>query len=510
MKKASKIKGAIYIRIFGAFLATYLVLMVGFSIFLISQEKKVEALRLEAFALQVNNIIENVLEDHIDSNNQIKNISKVKKEFVKESSLFKALGTELALFRDDYLPVFNTNDNWLCSYTEYREGTRRYMGYAFLNPRDWFSEEDVKEIENYLYATPKAKKVGDLSEYLIVLEGFWLDNEMVIPDKIRITSMFATSFDEDGNVIGSSSGKHSNDIVYVSGYENTKGLPYFEHGSIQPVNKDYPPSEKQIVLRNLVLDKEKLRETIKQGQIGNALLERVNLFTYRYYLVQPYQNTVRVLGDNNYYSQFWTVIARQGNLLEQCGSRLAFMWLSCFFAFAIAAFILARQSYKNYQEREEVERYRKEMTNALAHDLKTPLSIVSGYAQNLIENVQTEKREHYAANIQANVERMDRIVQEMLDLSRLEANSFQIKFGEVSLSEVCGKIISRYKEIWQEKSIKTHLEGDAIIKADPVLMEKVIDNFFVNALDNTPKGGRISIRIAEKTLEFYNSGSYIP
>ncbi|HHV72590.1 MAG TPA: HAMP domain-containing histidine kinase, partial [Clostridia bacterium] len=190
--------------------------------------------------------------------------------------------------------------------------------------------------------------------------------------------------------------------------------------------------------------------------------------------------------------------------------RLAFMWLSCFFAFAIAAFILARQSYKNYQEREEVERYRKEMTNALAHDLKTPLSIVSGYAQNLIENVQTEKREHYAANIQANVERMDRIVQEMLDLSRLEANSFQIKFGEVSLSEVCGKIISRYKEIWQEKSIKTHLEGDAIIKADPVLMEKVIDNFFVNALDNTPNGGRISIRISETILEFYNSGSYIP
>ncbi|SHI21455.1 sensor histidine kinase [Desulfosporosinus lacus] len=504
--KRNKIKQTIYIRIFGALFATYLVLMTGFSLFLIAQEKKEGSWELRTLALQVNNTISGILQDNLDSNNQLADIAKLKKQLVGKS-FFTYLGTEVAIFSGDYNLIFNTNDNWLCSYTEYSEGSKNYTGYGYLNPKDWFKEKEITELENYLNANPKAEKAGDLSGYSLHLEGFWVDNEMIIPDKISVVSMYADTFDEEGSVRGSS-GTHLNDIVYTAGYENTKNLPYFEHGHIQPVNYGFRDKEKVIKLRNLVSDQEKLKEAVKQP--GNVLCERVNWLTYRYYLPQPYQNTVKVTDDQNNYSEFWTVFAREVNIWDKCAGTLIFVWVSCWITFVMAGLILAAQTYKTYQKREELERFRKETTNALAHDLKTPLSIISGYAQNLMENVQTEKREHYAAGIQTNVNRMDKIIREMLELSRLECDVWPIKFEEVSLGEVCAEIIERYKQVSAEKSILPHLEGDAVIKADHSLMARVIDNFFVNALDSTPDGGTIRISIADNRFEFYNSGSYIP
>lgn len=503
--KRNKTKQTIYLRIFCALFSTYLVLMTGFSIFLVSQEKQVVNLELRAFALQVNNTVEGVLQDHLDSQNQITYISKVKKELVRKSGFFSLFGTELAIYTGDYNLIFNTTDNWLCSYTEYSEGSKNYTAYGYLNPKEWFNEKEITELENYLSANPKAEKAGDLSGYSLRLQGFWVNNEMIIPDTISVIPMFASTFDENGI---SSSGTQLNEIVYTSGYGNTKNLPYFQHGGIQPSNNGFHNNEKQSNLRNMVLDQEKLKEAVKLP--GNVSYERVNLFTYRYYLLQPYQNTVKVIDENNNSSEFWTVLAREVNLLNKCAGTLIFVWLSCLIIFIIVALILSTQTYQTYKKREELERFRKETTNALAHDLKTPLSIISGYAQNLMENVHTEKREHYAGNIQTNVNRMDKIIREMLELSRLESDLLPIKFEDVYLGEVCAEIIDRYKQVSAEKSIVTHLEGDAVIKADHSLIERVLDNFFVNAIDSTPDGGTILIKIVDNTFEFYNSGSHIP
>ncbi|KUO67262.1 MAG: kinase, partial [Gracilibacter sp. BRH_c7a] len=505
--KRNNTKRTIYLRVFGAFFATYLVLMAGFSIFLVLQEKEAADMALRTFGFQVNNTVEDVLQDDIDNDNQITDIAKVKKEFVSKASFLTISGTEAAIFTGDYNLVFNTNDYWLCGYTERTEGSKNYTGYGLLNPEDWFNEKEIFELENYLYANPKAEKTGDLTGYSLSLEGFWLDNEMIIPDKITVNAMYAHSFDENGNV-SSGGGTHTNDIVYVSGYQNTKNLPYFKYGYIQPNNNGIRNSAQQSGLRQVVLDQEKLKQAVKESVFASS--ERVSLLTYRYCLVLPYRNTVHMTDDQNYVSEFWTVIARDVNLWDQAGPTLIFVWGSCLVVLMIAAFILASQTYNTYQKREELERQRQETTKALAHDLKTPLSIISGYAQNLMENIHTEKREYYAGNIQTNVTRMDKIIREMLELTRLESDSLPIQWEDVSLGEVGTEIMNRYKLVCDEKSIMTCLEGDAVVKADHSLMARVIDNFFINALDHTPVGGTIRIRIFDNTLEIYNSGSHIP
>lgn len=505
--KKNTAKRIIYTRIIWAFLATYLVLMTSFSVFLISQEKKAAGMELGAHALHLNNNVESAIKDYIDSNNQVTDIVKIKKELIKKSTLFTALGTEMAVFTGDYKLLFNTNnDYWLCSYTEHKVGSTHYTGYGYLNPKEWFSEEEVTALENYLNANPKPKKTGDFHRYFADLKGFWVDNEMIIPDKITVNPMYADTFDEEGNVV-SSRGVHTDDIVYTSNYENTRNLPYFEHGNIQTPTNGNRNSEKQIELRHMVIDQEKLKESTKL--IGPSS-ERTDFLTYRYYLALPYQNTIKVIDEENYYSDFWTVITRDINIWGRCSATLAFVWISCLIAFIIVASILSKQTYKTYQEREELEKQRQEMTHDLAHDLKTPLSIISGYAQNLQENIHTEKREYYASHIQANVGRMDKIIRGMLEMTRLESDSLQIRFEDISLGKASNEIINRYRQICHEKSITVCLEGDAVVKADYSLMLRVIDNFFINALDNTPEGGSISIRILDDAFEIHNSGSHVP
>ena len=147
------------------------------------------------------------------------------------------------------------------------------------------------------------------------------------------------------------------------------------------------------------------------------------MLTYRYYLVVPYQNTYRILEDRSLYSGFYTAAGIDIDIWERISSTLIYVWTACLIIFFIAAYILSKQTYKTYLKQEELERQRTEMTDALAHDLKTPLSIISGYAQNLQEDVHTEKREHYAGHITANVNRMDKIIRKMLEMSRLESDS---------------------------------------------------------------------------------------
>ncbi len=191
--KKNRIMRLIYARIFAVFFVTYLLLMIGFSVFLISQEKKTVGAEVGTYSMQINNKVVEVLSAHLDNRNQIIDIAKVKKELVKQPFAFSIFNTaEVAIFTSDYKLIYSTNDYWKCSYTEYVEGNTYYTGYGLLNPKEWFSEEDVKDLEGYLYASPKAEKIGDLYSYSLSIEGFWMDAEMIIPDNIYITPLYAT------------------------------------------------------------------------------------------------------------------------------------------------------------------------------------------------------------------------------------------------------------------------------------------------------------------------------
>jgi signal transduction histidine kinase len=493
-----------------------MVLMIGFTAFLVSLEKEAAGKEFGTRAPQISDRVEEILNNYIDDDKQIIDLAKVKKEFLNRSPVYLLDDAEAAIFTSDYKIVYSTynpKDYWKCIYTEFEDGKESFNNVGLLKLDDWFSEEEIGELENYLYAKPKAEKVGDLYEYSIHIDGFWMEDEMIIPHSISVSPMYASEFDEEGNVT-SGTGSVRKGNFYSKDFNNTKNLPYYEIGYIIPEDNENLNSKNQDELRKMVTDESNIINYLQQMQkrftISFKPIERVNMLTYRYYLVVPYQNSIRVLDDKSLFSEFYTAVGVDINIWERISSTLAYVWISCLLIFIIAAYILSRQSYKVYLKREELDSQRKEMTDALAHDLKTPLSIISGYAQNLQEDIHTEKREYYASHIQANVYRMDKIIKKMLEMSKLDSEPFEIIFECVSLNEISSGIINRYKNICDEKSITTNIAGDAVVKADKALIERVIDNFFVNALDNINDGGKIQILINDDTFEIYNSGSHIP
>jgi signal transduction histidine kinase len=481
-------------------------MMIGFSVFLISHENTVQEMDMTSHGFLANNIVTDILREYKESNHQFNDLIKFKKELANKSDFFTMSGAEAAIYSSDYKLLFQTNDYWVSNYFDKKGANNSTREYGYSNPHEWFSQQEIDEIETYLYSSPQVEKVGDLSGYFVRLDRFWVENEMIIPEKITVTAMYAISIGEDGSVT-SSNRDYKTVKVYMNDYQNTKDLPQYEYSFINRSNKYYNNQAIRNELRKIVIDENKLKEAVQFLGVAN---ERINLFTYRYYLVLPYQNYIITNNINNNSSEFWTVFARQVNLWEECSSILYMVWGPCFLIFFVVAIILSRQTVKTYQKRDQLELQRQEMTNALAHDLKTPLSIISGYTQNLIENIHTEKREYYAGKIQDNVTRMDKIIKEMLEVSRLEDGLYPSKTEELSLNLISLEIMNRYQQVSEENSIKTLLEGDALVLGDESFIIRVIDNFYINALEHTKVGGSIQITINDSVFEIFNSGSHVP
>jgi hypothetical protein len=371
--KKNRMRQSIYARIFVAFIIIYLLMMISFTMFLVSQEKLTVESELKSYSSFLGSSVAEILNKHVDDNNQITDITEMKKEFLSPSMpMFDT--AEAAIFTGDYELVYNTTDFWKCSYSENVDGNTNQV-YGLLNPETWFSEEDIKELEYYLYAKPKAEKPGDLYEYSLNIGGIGVDNEMIIPDKIYVTPMYASSFDEYGNV-NSGSGEHREDLSYSSGYLDTKGLPYFEHGSIVPRYNNIN-NQAQDALRLKILDQSNLKKSISQISESIISTERVNVFVHRYFMIIPYETGITFMDDNSLYSDFWTMVGIGINIWDRISTTLIFVWISCLIIFIITAYILSRQTYRTYLKQVEMEEQRKEMTDAMISSIKTCLGINS-------------------------------------------------------------------------------------------------------------------------------------
>lgn len=147
--------------------------------------------------------------------------------------------------------------------------------------------------------------------------------------------------------------------------------------------------------------------------------------------------------------------------------------------------------------------YRRSLTNTMAHDLKTPLMAISGYAENLLANVQTEKREHYAKTIVKNVDYMNALINNILQLDKLESN-LKLNRENIELSEMTETLIKNYDVLIEEKNLMVNVVGTLTINADLELMKQVIDNLLVNAVKYSTNGSVISITLEDNTFTIEN------
>ncbi len=181
--------------------------------------------------------------------------------------------------------------------------------------------------------------------------------------------------------------------------------------------------------------------------------------------------------------------------------RIAIWCIACITVFATAVIYMTRKTRYDRQE------YRRNMTNAMAHDLKTPLMAMSGYAENLLANVHTDKRQQYAEAISENVRRMNGMIEQMLEIDRLETGKRRKreKLESVDMTELFRKVVEENEVAIQRKNMVVTFEGNCTLNADMESMKRVAENLVTNAVRHGMKNGIIDIEMADRKVTISNT-----
>ena len=145
----------------------------------------------------------------------------------------------------------------------------------------------------------------------------------------------------------------------------------------------------------------------------------------------------------------------------------------------------------------DAEENRRQLISNITHELKTPLAIIHSYAEGLQAGIAADRQEQYTSVILEETERMDTLVLQMLDLSRLEAGKVRLSADHVHLTDLTKSIADTFAPLLAEKELTLTygLTEDLVLIADESRLRQVITNLLSNACKYTPTGGNIVINI---------------
>lgn len=156
-----------------------------------------------------------------------------------------------------------------------------------------------------------------------------------------------------------------------------------------------------------------------------------------------------------------------------------------------------RQIRKDREELEKASRIRQEFTANASHELKTPLHIISGYAE-LLENglVKEEDARRFAGQIRSESQRMSSLVEDILDLTSLDGGSVGVERERTDLFRIAQNAVDSLEHTADEADISLSLEGErAEIMGIPNVLYSLVYNLCINAVKYSYPGGAVDVRV---------------
>jgi signal transduction histidine kinase len=172
---------------------------------------------------------------------------------------------------------------------------------------------------------------------------------------------------------------------------------------------------------------------------------------------------------------------------------------------------------EDIEKERNLERIRREFVAAVSHELKTPISLIDGYAVGLKDEIfEGEDKDYYLDVIIDEARKMGSLVSDMLDLSHLESGSFKLIREKFNITELIRFTLKKYGALMEDKRV--HLEAnlleDILVFADWDRLEQVLTNFITNAIRHVDENGSIYVNMIDKgdntVIEVENTGSKIP
>lgn len=187
------------------------------------------------------------------------------------------------------------------------------------------------------------------------------------------------------------------------------------------------------------------------------------------------------------------------------GKAIIATWIGIALLSTLVSLAIAYVLYRSYKSVYDMEQYRRTTSNAMAHDLKSPLAVISLYAENLKAGTNPEKNQYYMDGILDEVRQMNTQVATILDMAKAEDVDTKLKKTEVDLTGIVDTVAQIYNEKISEKDVQINISGACTVSADEALMYQAVVNIMDNAVKYVTDGGHIAVELSDKEVSFVNS-----
>ena len=175
------------------------------------------------------------------------------------------------------------------------------------------------------------------------------------------------------------------------------------------------------------------------------------------------------------------------------------------------------QLAQEIKEKERIDNMRQEFIVNVSHELKTPIALIQGYAEGLTAGVadDPEDRKYYCDTIADEADHMNKLVMQLLNLSRLELGAEQTYSEDIDLHELCAEAVRKTAVLCESRGLTVEYDDTCItVRTDGDLLDQVLMNYLSNAIRYTIDGGKIKIS-AKQTgdcvrLTIFNEGDGLP
>ena len=169
-------------------------------------------------------------------------------------------------------------------------------------------------------------------------------------------------------------------------------------------------------------------------------------------------------------------------------------------------------------ELSKTDQLRKDLIANVSHELRTPLSLIKGYAETIrdVSGSNEEKRQKQLGIIIEESDRLGSIVEDILNLSQMQAGYIALKIEQFKMDEMLERLIKRYEILAERTGVRIERDKDtkAFVQGDEARIEQVMHNLINNAYNHSPEGSVIYISLLETAnavrVEVSNPGEGIP
>ena len=152
----------------------------------------------------------------------------------------------------------------------------------------------------------------------------------------------------------------------------------------------------------------------------------------------------------------------------------------------------------------EMDHLKSAFVSVVSHELRTPMTSIKGYVENMLQGLTgelTDKQSHYLGRMKLNVERLTRLINDLLDLSRMEMGRLELRRTAVCIRDLSGEVLESCQPLAQDKGITLKPKFPAQlppVSADRDKLTQVLTNLIQNAIKFTPEGGHVRVEVRSR------------